>query len=90
MDGVPKRFVVGIAESEISATRLPNLRNIDHPAGIAGIERPGDHGFIRREDRDVDTDTERQGQHRNNGARRYEITSGLRNASPGVEFQAGS
>ena len=63
-DCVSIRFVVGIAEGEVGSTRVADQREVDHLAGIAGIERPGHHRFLDGENCGVNADTKRQGQDR--------------------------
>ena len=61
---IPISFVVGIAEIGIGSAGVEDQREVDHLAGIASIERPGENRFVGGEGCGVDPDAERQGKHR--------------------------
>ena len=78
MNRIPVRFEVGIAEGvfggtrlsrrkRVSRTRSADHREVNHFAGIARIERPGNHRFVASEDRGVYPNTKRQGEDRDSG-----------------------
>ena len=58
IERIPIRFVVRIAERVIGGARVAQQRQVNHLAGIASLERPGDHGFVGSQDRGVDSNSQ--------------------------------